>query len=123
MPSLPDWEVRVRTTRTVVLPFSLYHGWTTVLVILTVFEAFGTPITEPAGIWTKLFVFLALFFLEGTAATYALSTTEGDLPGSFAITWSLFAIYAFQTEPFIHWSALGFALLSLIWVVKAAYGL
>jgi len=105
------------------LPFSLYHGWTTVLVVLTVFEAFGTPNTEPAGIWTKLFVFLALFFLEGTAATYALSTTEGDLPGSFAITWSLFAIFAYQTEPFIHWSALAFAVLSLIWVVKAAFGL
>ena len=44
------------------LPFSLYHGWTTVLVILTAFEAFGVNAhTHPAGVWTKVFVFLALY--------------------------------------------------------------
>jgi len=37
------------------LPFSLYHGWTTVLVILTGFEAFGVnALTHRAGVWTKL---------------------------------------------------------------------
>jgi hypothetical protein len=106
------------------LPFSLYHGWTTVLVVISAFTAFGVDsATHPAGVWTKLFVFLALFFLEGTAATYALSCPEGDLPGSIAITWSLFAIFSYQHEPFVHWSALAFAVLSLIWVIKAAYGL
>ena len=44
------------------LPFSLYHGWTTVLVILTAFEAFGNnAATEPAGVWTDVFAFLALY--------------------------------------------------------------
>ncbi|CDO77703.1 hypothetical protein BN946_scf184969.g54 [Trametes cinnabarina] len=106
------------------LPFSLYHGWTTVLVILTGFEAFGVnAATERAGIWTKVFVFLALFFLEATAATYAFSSAEGDLPASIAIAWSLWAIFARQRHPaFIHWSALAFAILSLVWVVKAAIG-
>lgn len=43
------------------LPFSLYHGWTTVLVILTAFEAFGiNAATERAGVWTLVFVFIAL---------------------------------------------------------------
>ena len=43
------------------LPFSLYHGWTTLLVVLPLFEAFGTNALEhKAGIWTKVFVFLAL---------------------------------------------------------------
>jgi hypothetical protein len=107
------------------LPFSLYHGWTTVLVILTAFDAFGVNAHDhPAGIWTKVFVFLALFFLEGTAATYAFSTPEGDLPASIAIAWSLFAIFAHQTSSkFIHWSALAFAILALVWVVKGAIGL
>jgi hypothetical protein len=106
------------------LPFSLYHGWTTFLVVLSTFTAFGVnAATHPAGIWTKIFVFLALFFLEGTAATYALSSPEGDLPGSIAITWSLFAVFAKQQEPFIHWVSLGFAVLSLIWVIKGVYGL
>ncbi|TEB37499.1 hypothetical protein FA13DRAFT_1726609 [Coprinellus micaceus] len=106
------------------LPFSLYHGWTTVLVILTAFEAFGVnAIHHKAGVWTKVFVFLALFFLEGTAATYAFSTPEGDLPAAIAIAWSLWAIFAHQTSSkFVHWSALAFAILSLVWVLKGAFG-
>ncbi|KIY64329.1 hypothetical protein CYLTODRAFT_493224 [Cylindrobasidium torrendii FP15055 ss-10] len=105
------------------LPFSLYHGWTTVLVLLTAFEAFGNnAATQKAGIWTKVFVFLALFFLEGTAATYAFSSKEGDLPASISIAWALWAIFAHQrSSGFIHWSALVFAVLSLAWVVKGAF--
>ncbi|KAG6827959.1 hypothetical protein H0H87_003260, partial [Tephrocybe sp. NHM501043] len=107
------------------LPFSLYHGWTTVLVVLSAFEAFGVnAVDKRAGVWTKVFVFLALFFLEGTAVTYAFSTPEGDLPASIAIAWSLWAIFAHQTSSkFIHWSALAFSILALIWVAKGAYGL
>jgi len=106
------------------LPFSLYHGWTTVIVILSLFEAFGVnALTHSPGVWTKVFVFLALFFLEATAATYAFSSPEGDLPGSVAISWSLWAIFAHQTSSaFIHWSALAFAILTLVWVLKGAYG-
>jgi len=107
------------------LPFSLYHGWTTVLVVLTAFEAFGvSAVDHPAGVWTKVLVFLALFFLEGTAATYAFSTPEGDLPASIAIAFSLFAIFAEQTSSgFVHWSALVFAILALLWVIKGFWGL
>lgn len=64
------------------------------------------------------------FFLEGTAATYAFSTPEGDLPASIAIAWSLWAIFVHQRHPaFIHWSALAFAILALVWVLKGVYGL
>lgn len=109
------------------LPFSLYHGWTTVLVIITAFEAFGVnALFEPAGVWTKVFVFLALFFLEATATTYAFSSPEGDLPASLAITWSLFAIFAHQNvhrSGFIHWSALAFAVLSAFWVFLGIFGM
>ena len=66
---------------------------------------------------------LRRFFLEATSATYAFSSAEGDLPASIAIAWSLWAIFAHQrSSAFIHWSALAFAILSLIWVVKAAIG-
>ena len=55
--SIPD-EIFVH------LPFSLYHGWTTLLVVLTAFEAFGVDATATrAGIWTKVFVFLGLYVL------------------------------------------------------------
>jgi hypothetical protein len=103
------------------LPFSLYHGWTTVLVVLSAFAAFGVnAATHHAGIWTKVFVFLALFFLEATAAAYAFSTAEGDLPASIAIAWYLWAVFAQQkSSAFVHWSALAFAILALVWVGKA----
>lgn len=107
------------------LPFSLYHGWTTVLVVLALFEAFGVDArTHPAGVWTEICVFLALLFLEATAATYAFSSPEGDLAGSIAIAWSLWAIYAHQTSSaFVHWTSLVFAIITLVWVIKGAYGL
>ncbi|THH29861.1 hypothetical protein EUX98_g4335 [Antrodiella citrinella] len=106
------------------IPFSLYHGWTTVLVVLTAFEAFGNnAYKEHAGIWTKVFVFLALFFLEATAAAYAFSSAEGDLPAGIAVAWSLWAIFAHQrSSSFVHWSALAFSILALVWVVKALVG-
>ena len=106
------------------LPFSLYHGWTTVLILLSLFEAFGVnSLHEGAGVWTKVFVFLALFFLEATAASYAFSTPEGDLPASVAIAWSLWAIFDHQRgSGFVHWSALAFSILALVWVLKGGYG-
>lgn len=106
------------------LPFSLYHGWTTFLVVLTAFEAFGTnSLLLRPSVLSKVCVFIALFFLEATAAAYALSSAEGDLPGAIAITWALAAITAHQRNEFIHWSAFIFTALSLLWVVKGALGL
>jgi len=106
------------------LPFSLYHGWTTVLVLLTGFEAFGVnALSHKAGIWTKVFVFLALLFLEATSAAYAFSSPQGDIAASAAIAWSLLAIFIHQTSStFIHWSALAFFVLSLFAVLKSFYG-
>ncbi|KZS88663.1 hypothetical protein SISNIDRAFT_497831 [Sistotremastrum niveocremeum HHB9708] len=105
------------------LPFSLYHGFTTVLVVLTAFEAFGVnAYTHRPGIWTKVFVFLGLFFLESTSVAYAFSSAEGDIAASIAIAWSLFAIFEHQRSTFIHWSALAFAILSLFSIVKSLYG-
>ncbi|PVF94326.1 hypothetical protein CPB86DRAFT_765992 [Serendipita vermifera] len=110
------------------LPFSLYHGWTTVLIFLTGFEAFGRDAHKHhAGVWTKIFVFLALFILEATAAAYAFSSPEGDLAGAAAITWSLFGIWDQQRQPggsgFVAISSLVFAILSAFWVLRSAYGL
>lgn len=54
-------------------------------------------------------------------AMYAFSTTEGGLPASMAIVWSLWALFAHQTSSvFVHWSSLVFAVLALICVVNGA---
>ncbi|EIW85470.1 hypothetical protein CONPUDRAFT_98562 [Coniophora puteana RWD-64-598 SS2] len=106
------------------LPFSLWHGWATFLLILSAFEAFGIHTYDPAGDWTKALVFIGLFFLEAHAATYASYTREGDLPGAIAITWSLWAVYDHQIKwqsEFIHISALVFAILSVFWVLVGTF--
>jgi hypothetical protein len=89
---------------------------------MTGFEAFGrNASTHSAGVWTKIFVFLALLILESTAAAYAFSGPEGDLAGAIAITWALFGIYAHQSASehasrFISITALVFAILSAFWI-------
>lgn len=72
---------------------SLTSAGTIVLVVLSAFAAFGVDAHKHrAGIWTKVFVFLAFVFLETTAAAYAFASREGDAAGAAAITWALFAI-------------------------------
>lgn len=110
------------------LPFSLAHGWITVLVFVTAFEAFGVNAhTHPAGVWTKIFVFLSLLTLEATAGGYAFGTEEGDLAGAIAITWSLFGIYAHQSlaggSGFVSITSLIFASLSALWIVISVWKL
>ncbi|KAI6042546.1 hypothetical protein EDC04DRAFT_2866738 [Pisolithus marmoratus] len=98
------------------LPFSIYHGWTVCLVFMSAFEAFGAnAVTEPADVWTKVAVFGSLVLLQ--IVTF---------PACLAITWYLFAVVVQQTperSPFVHYSALGFAIFSLCWVMRCVIGL
>jgi hypothetical protein len=110
------------------LPFSLAHGWITVLVFVTAFEAFGVDArTHAAGVWTKIFVFLALLTLEATAGGYAFTSEEGDLAGAIAITWSLFGIFARQSRHggsgFVSIVSLIFASLSALWIAISVWKL
>ncbi|KIM27030.1 hypothetical protein M408DRAFT_16712 [Serendipita vermifera MAFF 305830] len=108
------------------IPFSIYYGWSNLLIFLAGFEAFGNNAdTQPAGAWTKLFVFLSLFILETTAAAFVFASPESDPAGAITITWSLFGIYAHQSahgsSGFVSISALVFAVLSVVWVVWSAW--
>ncbi|KAF9257639.1 hypothetical protein L218DRAFT_1016084 [Marasmius fiardii PR-910] len=104
------------------LPISLYQGWTAVLPILNAFEAFGVnAVDHHPGVMTKFFVFLALLCLKGIAVTFTLKV--GDLSVGIAIAWSLWAIFAEQrnSDPFIFWSALVFATISLKCLVLGVF--
>ena len=76
------------------VPFSLYHGWSVVLVMLSGFEAFGIDTHEhKPNVLTKALMFFALFLLEAMGAGYALYNADGDLAGSSVVTWMLWGIY------------------------------
>jgi len=73
-------------------PFSLYHGFVVVLVVVSAFNAFGVNAHLHAPkIFTKAFVLAASVLLEATAAGYAL-TSDGDIMGAGVISFSLLAI-------------------------------
>jgi hypothetical protein len=104
------------------LPFSFWHAWSIVLVIITAFAAFGKPQDSHAGIWTKLLVAVALVFLTLTSVGYAFNGDQGDIGGAAVIAWALLGIFSAQRYPeFIHWFALGSFIVSVFAVLKAAY--
>jgi len=104
------------------LPWSLWHAWSIVLVIITAFAAFGKQQGDHAGIWTKLLVALALVFLTLTSVGYAFYGDKGDIAGAAVISWALLGIFSAQRQPeFIHWLALGCFIVAIFAVLKAGY--
>ncbi|KZT38052.1 hypothetical protein SISSUDRAFT_1022005 [Sistotremastrum suecicum HHB10207 ss-3] len=113
------------------LPIALYSGFIIILNILTLFQAFGVDAaTEPAGIWTKVLVFLALFVVVRHAPDGTFPTIGINIIISLPTTLTLFAIFQHQTDSFIRWSAFTFAVISsiiilvklLLWWFGAKYG-
>ena len=79
------------------LPFSLFHAYSIVLVLISAFALFthgiSAPETHHPGFTVKLLVLIAEGFLASTALGYAFSKREGDLAGAFVMAWFLFGIY------------------------------
>jgi len=103
------------------LPFSLWHAYAVVTVVLSLFSAFGRSTDHSAGIGTKVFVVLALAWLSATSIGYALHSEKGDIAGAVVIAWELFAIFLNQHEVLIHWVALAAFIISILSIVKVLY--
>jgi len=99
------------------LPFSFYRGWSFVLIAVAAFSAFTYGVYASARLGRKILTFLTLLVLEGISVACTISSAKSDLAGSVAITWAFFAIFEHQKMPFDHWSALAFAIISLLFVV------
>jgi len=105
------------------LPWSMLHAWSIILIIISLFAAFGKSTDQHAGVWTRIFVAIALAFLACTAWGYAFNSEKGDLAGAIVIAWALLGVFTAHEHPhFIHWFALGAFLVSLAAVLKATYG-
>ncbi|KIJ52241.1 hypothetical protein M422DRAFT_243846 [Sphaerobolus stellatus SS14] len=105
------------------LPFSIYQAWTTVLVILSAFEAFGLNArTTRLNVLNGTLVFLGLLFLETSSAAYAISRPEGDLATSSVITLAFFGIFNNKRDMLIMSPALTFGVVSFYWIIKSLYG-
>ncbi|CED82685.1 mRNA cleavage and polyadenylation factor IA/II complex, subunit CLP1 [Phaffia rhodozyma] len=122
VPEPTKFEIKLLEV-TILLPFSLYHAWSIVLMVLTFFQAFGKDVhKEHAGAWTRVFVWLALLFLTLTSIGYAFASEAGDLAGCAVLTYVLWAIFENQEGiMFIHWSGLVFAIISSIAFLYTTY--
>jgi len=100
-------------------PFSLYHSWITVITVISFFAAFTPEKTEDSHptILVKVLVFIGLLVLEVIAVGY-IEKFKGDIAGAIVIAWSLYGVFVAQDDPFIHWSALFFAIVTTIHIFK-----
>jgi len=102
------------------LPFSLWHAFSVLLLFISGFAAFGKSTTKHAGIFTDVFVCIALAFLSSTSIGYAFNGAQGDVAGAAVICFGLFGVFSEHRHPaLIHWFALGAAIVSAFSVIKA----
>lgn len=89
------------------LPISLYHGFVVVIFFVSMFAVGGVDVDHhKAGVFTKVLVFVTLFFLQSTATGYVFYG-NGDIAGATVISLGLLAIAQEQRKSrFIHWSAM-----------------
>ncbi|KAG0380040.1 hypothetical protein BGX24_010454 [Mortierella sp. AD032] len=101
------------------LPFSLYHSWIFVLLVINAFAVFS-PVNEehdgPSTFQTILAI-AGLCFVASTVVGY-IEYKKGDVAGALVLAWYLFGVFAQQQEPAIHWSALGLGIAVSIYTLK-----
>jgi len=103
-------------------PFSLYHAFIQFLVILSLFAAFTPEKTDDEDdkqpkLYVKVLVFFGLLVLQAIASSY-IEKFKGDVAGALVIAGSLYGVFVAQDDPFIHWSALFFAVCTSIHIFK-----
>jgi hypothetical protein len=100
-------------------PFSIWHGFIVLIATENLFAVFTS--VQDGGPDTLHIVLaeVALLFLASTAIGYVeYKNKKGDVVGALAISYGLFAIFAEQQSTIIHWSALGFGILTVIYPTR-----
>lgn len=101
-------------------PFSLYHAWIVVIVVINTFAAFTQEAKEDENptLLTQILVALGLLFLKSVSINYIDFIGKGDLAGALVIAWTLIGISCNQDDLFIHWTALVLGVIATIYSVK-----
>ncbi|KAI8336804.1 hypothetical protein BC941DRAFT_376752 [Chlamydoabsidia padenii] len=100
-------------------PFSLWHGWIVFSAVINFFQVVSHTSEHGPGVWTRIFVILGLIFLSSTAIGYVeYKKQKGDITGAIVIGLGLLAIFTNQQDPWIHWSALALAIITLLYSAR-----
>ncbi|KAG0306304.1 hypothetical protein BGZ99_001802 [Dissophora globulifera] len=100
------------------LPFSLYHAWIFVLLIINLFAVLS-PAHEggPSTFHTVLSI-AGLGFVASTVIGY-IEYKQGDVAGALVLAWYMFGVFAEQKDvPAIHWTALGLGIAVAAYTLK-----
>ncbi|TNY22930.1 hypothetical protein DMC30DRAFT_348099, partial [Rhodotorula diobovata] len=103
------------------LPFSLWHAWSIVLVIISAFSLFTHSHRNHPSTLSVILVVVAEAFLTLTAVGYAFRSREGDIAGSAVLFCVLLGIYQEQASQVIRYCALAGAIVSGLAIVKSLY--
>ncbi|KAG0305429.1 hypothetical protein BGZ98_004162 [Dissophora globulifera] len=99
------------------LPFSLYHAWIFVLLVVNGFAAFS-PVKEDGPSTFQVIISIAgLAFVASTVVGY-IEYKKGDVAGALVLAWYLFGVFAQQEETYIHWSSLGLGIAVAVYTLK-----
>ncbi|OAQ22827.1 hypothetical protein K457DRAFT_143178 [Linnemannia elongata AG-77] len=104
------------------LPFSLYHSWIVVLLVVNAFAVFSPINDDPEGpqgpsTFQTILAIVGLGFVASTVVGY-IEYKKGDVAGALVLAWYLFGVFAHQEEPAIHWTALGLGITVSIYTLK-----
>ncbi|KAI8987304.1 hypothetical protein BDF20DRAFT_849349 [Mycotypha africana] len=100
-------------------PFSLWHGWIVFSAVINLFQAFTHTKEGGPGLWSRILVLLAILFLTLTAIGYVeYKKHKGDITGALVLGLGLLAVFTNQHDPWIHWSALVGAIITLIYPLR-----
>ncbi|KAK3829695.1 MAG: hypothetical protein J3R72DRAFT_456702 [Linnemannia gamsii] len=99
------------------LPFSLYHAWIFVLLIINLF-AIISPIHDDGPSTFQVILSIAgLAFIASTVIGY-IEYKQGDVAGALVLAWYLFGVFDQQEQNAIHWTALGLGIAVTAYTLK-----
>ncbi|KAG0307922.1 hypothetical protein BGZ97_000233 [Linnemannia gamsii] len=99
------------------LPFSLYHAWIFVLLIINLF-AIISPVREGGPSTFQVVLSIAgLAFIASTVIGY-IEYKQGDVAGALVLAWYLFGVFDQQEQDAIHWTALGLGIAVAAYTLK-----
>ncbi|KAI1316835.1 hypothetical protein EDD11_009413 [Mortierella claussenii] len=99
------------------LPFSLYHAWIFVLLVVNVFAVFSPVKNDGPSTFHIVLAVAGLVFVASTVFGY-IEYKKGDVAGALVLAWYLFGVYVQQEESVIHWTALGLAIGVAVYTLK-----
>ncbi|KAG0364858.1 hypothetical protein BC939DRAFT_482881 [Gamsiella multidivaricata] len=98
------------------LPFSLYHAWIFVLLVINAFAVFSSAEGEPSTFQAVLAI-VGLVFVASTVIGY-IEYKKGDVAGALVLSWYLFGVFAQQKDAAIHWTSLGLGIAVAVYTLK-----